>query len=44
VKGIEEYMGRLENEDLKSKLNELLDIFDKFIKIADIYFKKRGFE
>lgn len=44
VKSIKGYMETLENKDLKSDLNELLDIFDKLIKIADIYFKKRGFE
>ncbi len=42
IANIKEYIIILENEELKSNLNELLEILEDFIKISDIYFKKRG--
>lgn len=42
ITDIGNYMALLKNEDLKLSLNELLEVLDKFIKIADIYFNKRG--
>lgn len=40
---INEYRLPVKNEELKSNLENLVKIMEDFLKIADIYFKKRGF-